>query len=125
MSSSDPASKIDLLDTPKVVQKKVNSAFCEEGKLENNGVLAFCKMVLFPLALDGKLTIQRPEQYGGDTTFDNYAALEEAFVALQVHPGDLKKCVAERINALLEPIRQKFADPELQALAKKAYPEEK
>jgi len=106
------------------VQKKVNSAFCEEGKTENNGVLAFCKMVLFPLAADGKLTIERPEQYGGNVTFDNYADLEEAFVALKVHPGDLKKSVAERINALLEPIRQKFADPELQELAKKAYPAE-
>lgn len=124
MSSSDAASKIDLLDTAKIVQKKVNSAFCEEGKVENNGVLAFCKMVLFPLSIDGKLAIERPEQYGGNVTYDSYAALEEAFVSLKLYPADLKKCVADRINALLEPIRQKFADPELQELTRNAYPEE-
>jgi tyrosyl-tRNA synthetase len=125
MSSSEPASKIDLLDTPKAVQKKINGAFCEEGKLENNGVLAFCKMVLFPLSATGTMTIERPEQYGGTVSFDNYGALEQAFLALQVHPGDLKKAVAARINDLLEPIRQKFNDPVLQQLARDAYPEEK
>jgi tyrosyl-tRNA synthetase len=125
MSSSEPSSKIDLLDTPKNVQKKINGAFCEEGKVENNGVLAFCKMVLFPLSPSGSLTVERPEQYGGTVSFDNYLALEQAFVSLAVHPGDLKKAVATRLNELLEPIRQKFNDPLLQQLAKDAYPEEK
>jgi len=123
MSSSDPSSKIDLLDSVKNVQKKINGAFCEEGKVENNGVLAFCKMVLFPLSATGSLSIERPEQYGGNVSFDNYAALEQAFVSLAVHPGDLKRCVAARINELLEPIRQKFNSPALQELAKAAYPE--
>jgi tyrosyl-tRNA synthetase len=49
MSSSEAASKIDLLDPPNVLEKKIKSAFCEPGNLENNGVLSFIKMVLFPL----------------------------------------------------------------------------
>jgi hypothetical protein len=41
----------------------------------------------------------------------------------QLYPGDLKAGVAEALNALLEPIRQKFADPALQALTRAAYPD--
>jgi tyrosyl-tRNA synthetase len=41
MSVSDPNSKIDLLDTPEVVKKKIKAAFCEEGNIEENGVLSF------------------------------------------------------------------------------------
>jgi tyrosyl-tRNA synthetase len=53
MSASDEESKIDLLDSSEEVKKKLKRAFCEEGKVENNGVLAFCGSVLFPL-LNGK-----------------------------------------------------------------------
>ena len=38
MSSSDPNSKIDLLDPPEVVRKKIRGAFCEEGNVKENGV---------------------------------------------------------------------------------------
>jgi tyrosyl-tRNA synthetase len=53
MSSSDQDSKIDLLDTPDQVKKKVKRVFCEPGNIETNGVLSFCKSVIFPL-LKGK-----------------------------------------------------------------------
>ena len=49
MSSSDEDSKIDLLDSPAQVKKKLKKAFCEPGNIADNGVLAFCKHVLFPL----------------------------------------------------------------------------
>ncbi|KAJ1498448.1 hypothetical protein HMI56_004983, partial [Coelomomyces lativittatus] len=38
MSASDPDNKIDFLDPPEVIMKKLNKAFCEEGQVENNGV---------------------------------------------------------------------------------------
>ncbi|RXW19751.1 hypothetical protein EST38_g6117 [Candolleomyces aberdarensis] len=50
MSASDPNSKIDLLDTPEVVKKKIKSAFCEEGNIEENGVLSFVGAVLIPIS---------------------------------------------------------------------------
>lgn len=50
MSSSDPNSKIDFLDAPNVVKKKIKSAFCEPGNVEENGVLAFVGAVLMPLS---------------------------------------------------------------------------
>jgi len=49
MSSSEEESKIDLLDSKAQVKKKLGKAFCEEGNVSNNGVLAFAKHVLFPL----------------------------------------------------------------------------
>ncbi len=50
MSSSDAGSKIDFLDSAKEIQKKLNAAHCVEGVVEDNGVLAFAKAVLFPIA---------------------------------------------------------------------------
>lgn len=50
MSSSEESSKIDLLDAPAVVHKKLRAAFCEPGNVADNGVLAFVRNVLFPLA---------------------------------------------------------------------------
>ncbi|KAH6904008.1 tyrosyl-tRNA synthetase [Coprinopsis sp. MPI-PUGE-AT-0042] len=50
MSASDPNSKIDILDPPEVVKKKIKLAFCEEGNTEDNGVLAFVGAVLMPIS---------------------------------------------------------------------------
>lgn len=50
MSSSDSGSKIDFLDTPSDVKKKLKDAACIEGVVEENGVLAFAKAVLFPIS---------------------------------------------------------------------------
>ena len=50
MSASEEDSKIDLLDTPAQVKKKLKKAFCEPGNIAENGILSFCKHVLFPLS---------------------------------------------------------------------------
>ncbi|KAH9939665.1 tyrosyl-tRNA synthetase [Epithele typhae] len=50
MSSSDPNSKIDFLDPPEAVRRKIKSAFCEEGNVAENGVLAFVDAVLIPVS---------------------------------------------------------------------------
>jgi len=52
MSSSEEESKIDLLDSKSQVKKKLSKAFCEEGNVISNGVLAFAKHVVFPLSAD-------------------------------------------------------------------------
>ena len=53
MSSSEEDSKIDLLDSAAQVKKKLKKAFCEPGNITDNGVLSFCKHVLFPLRSSG------------------------------------------------------------------------
>ena len=77
MSSSEEDSKIDLLDSPADVKKKLKKAFCEPGNIEDNGVLSFCKHVIFPLF--NEVTIERPEKYGGNQSFSNFEDLEQAF----------------------------------------------
>ncbi|KAI0366480.1 tyrosine tRNA ligase [Pilatotrama ljubarskyi] len=64
MSSSDPDSKIDFLDAPEVVRRKIKKAFCEEGNVEDNGVLSFVEAVLIPIS---QLRIERAKgQTGAD-----------------------------------------------------------
>eukprot|EP00002_Diphylleia_rotans_P009081 TRINITY_DN1909_c0_g1_i1.p1 TRINITY_DN1909_c0_g1~~TRINITY_DN1909_c0_g1_i1.p1 ORF type:complete len:554 (+),score=163.79 TRINITY_DN1909_c0_g1_i1:54-1715(+) len=122
MSSSVADSKIDLLDSASDVHKKLRKAFCEEGNVENNGVLSFVKMVLFPLSKTGKFVITRREEHGGNLVFDNFADLEACFARKELYPLDLKKAVGDAINELLEPIRAKFADPKMKELVALAYP---
>ncbi|KAJ1973547.1 Tyrosine--tRNA ligase cytoplasmic [Dimargaris verticillata] len=129
MSASDPDSKIDLLDDAKTVERKIKRAFCEEGNIEENGILSFTRYVLFPIgSLNSptgvpEFTITRPEKYGGDSVYHAYEPLEADFAAKLIHPGDLKKSVAAAVNRLLDPIRTEFADnPEYNDLVNLAYP---
>lgn len=148
MSSSDPNSKIDFLDGKKAIEKKVKSAFCEPGKTEDNGLLAFINAVVLPIAQlrqdwmrenpnenfgftfssedappSTLLSIKRKAEYGGDLHYTEYEALEKDFASEQLHPGDLKTFVAGAIWALLEPIQKQFSESEeWKKTESKAYP---
>ena len=50
MSSSDPDSKIDLLDAPEVVTKKIRKAEAAPKVTEGNGLISFIEYVLLPAA---------------------------------------------------------------------------
>jgi len=138
MSASDPNSKIDLLDDAATVKKKIKAAFCEEGNIEENGVLAFVGAVIIPVSqlrkdhiaaakaagkptenLPGPFVVQgapesavfsvdRDVKYGGPTHYDTFAALQEDFKAKNVHPGDLKAAVTKAITEMLTPIRAAY-----------------
>lgn len=155
MSSSDAGSKIDFLDDPSDVKKKLKNAFCIEGVVEENGVLAFVKAVLFPIARlrleseglgaeigaqggrskslvlddapEGTLfSIQRPEKFGGNLHYSSYGDVEADFVSKKLHPSDLKTGVADAINTLLEPIQNAWKeDPAFKKAEELAYPSEK
>jgi tyrosyl-tRNA synthetase len=124
MSSSNKNSKIDLLDSENDVKKKVMSAFCEQGNIKDNGLLAFMKYVLFPLQ-NGPIIIKRSEKYGGDLNFESYYQLEKAYEEKIIHPLDLKTNFISLLNKLLDPIRKTFLDENLIELTRKAYPEER
>ncbi|KAG8959065.1 hypothetical protein FRC00_002008 [Tulasnella sp. 408] len=149
MSSSDPNSKIDFLDSPALVRKKIKAAFCEEGNVEDNGLLAFARAVLIPivnlrkeqieLGQEAKLpvyvaadapagsvfTIPRDEKWGGSSHYATYEELENDFKEKKIHPGDLKKAVGDAIISLLEPIQKDFeSNKEWQEVTAKAYPSE-
>lgn len=126
MSSSEPDSKIDLLDEPKAVEMKIKKAFCEEGNIERNGILPFIRHVLFPIFEIKKIdqfTIERLEKYGGNVSFSNFETLEKAFAQREIFPLDLKIAVSKYLNQLLDPIRNIFkADCKLTELLHAAYP---
>jgi len=123
MSSSEEDSKIDLLDSPAAVKRKLKRAFCEPGNVEANGVLAFVKHVLFAIlpASDG-FTVERDESNGGNITYMEYQDLETSFSKEELHPADLKAAVEKYLNLLLDPVRQDFNNPKLKKLAEEAYP---
>ena len=132
MSASDPNSKIDILEDPKQVRKKVNSAYCAPGEIENTGLIAFIEYVIQPIQelkaeKDGvfKLDIDRPEKYGGPISYDSIDEIKADFASEKLSPVDLKSGVAEKIIELLAPIRESFeASEEFKEAQAKGYPVE-
>eukprot|EP00731_Ephydatia_muelleri_P032295 Em0023g802a len=125
MSSSEPESKIDVLDSEEDVKRKLKKAFCEPGKVAENGVLAFTRHVIFPI-LDGRdFVVSRDAKYGGPVAYKKYVELEEAYVRQDIYPLDLKNAVALELNKLLDPIRKKFdSDPKIQRTRSVGYPDD-
>lgn len=123
MSSSEEKGKVDLLDTPESVEKKILGAFCPAGKKEDNGVLAFMKHVIMVMKEDREkeFVVERPEKFGGNVSYGDYKSLEKDFVSGKLHPQDLKKSMAREVNLLLEPVRKRLKDKK--SLVKDAYPE--
>lgn len=70
MSSSDPDSKIDLLDAPEVVTKKIKKAVAVPKVVEENGILAFVEYVLLPAA-----HLQGTNEFRVERTRDNLEPL--------------------------------------------------
>eukprot|EP00049_Salpingoeca_infusionum_P018046 m.355494 g.355494 ORF g.355494 m.355494 type:complete len:523 (-) comp17264_c0_seq1:499-2067(-) len=118
MSSSEVDSKIDLLDSPAQVKKKIKKVFCEQGNIEKNPLLEWIKSVIFLIRSDFPLLVRDQEP----KIFTEYQPLEDAFAAGEIHPADLKASMVAVLNELLAPIRAKFDTPEMQDLSNRAYP---
>ena len=121
MSSSVESSKIDLLDDEKTVNEKIKRAYCKEGEVEGNGVLAFFKNVVIVIKQDSnkKFIVERDEKFGGNLEFERYEDLEKMYANKELHPLDLKNALAKEVNNLLSIIRKNRK--ELEKLSKKAY----
>ena len=119
MSASVPASKIDINDSVEDVKSKMNKAFCPEKKVEENGVLAYTKCIIFQLKK--QITIDRPTKFGGKVTYEKYEDLEKDFKEGKIHPMDLKATLAKEVNELLDAVRKHFKGKE--KLISEAYPE--
>ena len=106
MSASETKNKIDLLDTIDEVIRKVNSAYCIPGDM-NNSILPFIKYVIFPLKQG--ITIERDKKFGGKASYKDYRKLESDFVNKKLHPADLKNAVSREINLILKHIHKQKA----------------
>jgi tyrosyl-tRNA synthetase len=102
--SSSKGNYISVDDTPEDLKKKIKGAFCVEGIVLDNPVLALFKYHITPRYQE--IVIKRPEKYGGNLHYADYDALEADFAAKALHPMDLKTAAAEYMNEILEPVRK-------------------
>jgi len=123
MSASEIETKIDLLDSKKMIGKKINKTYCLLGNVDDNCLLELLEKVIFPIAQNKQISfiINRKEEYGGQIIYDKFDHLKNDFQTEALHPGDLKLGVSNFINFVLEPIRSKFLDNSMKELLKKAY----
>lgn len=111
MSSSDPDSKIDLIDQPDVVKKKLKKAFCPPKQVEGNGVMSFVEYVLLPasaLKNNGtpKFVVQRRD--AEPLTYTSIADMQKDYLDDVLQPQSLKPAVTEALLEILAPIREEF-----------------
>lgn len=106
MSKSNPQSAIFLHDSKEEITKKLNKAFCPD-TAENNPVLDYARVLVFS---DEKavLSIERPDKYGGNVSFESFDELKGAFESKKLHAGDLKSGVASFVDGLVSPVRSHF-----------------
>lgn len=126
MSSSDPDSKIDLIDPPDVVKRKLKKAYCPPKTVEGNGVLSFVEYVLLPasaLKNNGTPKFVVPRRDAEPLEYASIQKMQEDYTADILQPQNLKPAVTDALLEILQPIRKAFEDSQdWQEIEKKAYP---
>ena len=107
MSKSDPNAGVFIHNSDDEIRTKIKKGFCEEGSIENNPVLEIAKNVIFH-EFD-TISIERPEKFGGNVSYDNFASMESDFAQKKLHPSDLKQAVGESLVKIISPIREKLS----------------
>lgn len=124
MSASEQDSGIWLTDDKATVREKVDKAYCPAEEIEDNGVLQYLEHLVFPILdteEDLPFLVERPEEYGGDLSYESYDDLEADFSSGELHPADLKPAVGDAIAEIVTPVRKYLLDsPDLLT---EAYPE--
>jgi len=106
MSKSDPNSGIFIHNTDDEIKKKINKAWCDEGVIENNPILAIAETIIFNKF--NEINIERPDEFGGNVSYSNYKDLENDFKEGKIHPGDLKQTIGNYLIEIISPIREKL-----------------
>ena len=115
--AADADAELTLLDSSADIIRKVKRAFCEPSNVAFCPPLTLSRRLLLPYGAASLVLTRKPED-GGDVTFHDAAALEQAY-ASGVHPGDLKPVVRDGTDALLQKVRKAIkADAKLGAAEK-------
>ncbi|KAI9834717.1 MAG: hypothetical protein M1838_005485, partial [Thelocarpon superellum] len=128
MSSSEPDSKIDLLDGPDVVKKKLKKAFAVPKEVDGNGIISFVEYVLLPVSAlknagQARFVVEKREGEGEPIIYRKIESLKDDYRADKLTPQLLKSSVSAALVALLEPIQADFqASSSWQEIERKAYP---
>lgn len=108
MSKSKEKTCIFIHDTEEEIQEKINNAYCPAKQEKKNPVMDYAKEIVFRKY--DELEIERPSKYGGNISYESYENLKEDFVEGELHPQDLKKGVADRLNQIIKPVREHFEE---------------
>lgn len=126
MSSSDPDSKIDLIDEEQVVRKKLKKAFCPPKQVDGNGVLSFVEYVLLPasaLKNNGTPNFVVERRDAEPLVYTSIADMKKDYAEDVLSPQTLKPAVTEALLEILGPIRKTFVESkEWQEIEQRAYP---
>jgi tyrosyl-tRNA synthetase len=106
MSKSLPGSGISVTDSYNEIKKTINGAYCPAKDIKDNPILQIAKLIIFPKV--NELIIKRPEKFGGDLKIESYEELEKIYSKGEMHPMDLKNCVAEELEKIIAPIRKNY-----------------
>lgn len=135
MSSSDVDSKIDFLEEPIKIKKKISKAFAEPHN-PSNTLFLFLKYVIFPinkLKLISSFVIAIDEKFGkglpdnhknfikGRFEYQNLIEMEKDYIDGYLSPQDLKLGISNWLINFLTPIKEKLNSDEFNLLVKKAY----
>ena len=86
MSSSDPESKIDVLDNAEAVRKKIKKAYAVAKEVEGNGMISFVEYVLLPVSKlklggNGQFVVERRNGEGEPLVYEHIESLKEDYKA--------------------------------------------
>ena len=83
----------------------MKKAFCEPKNIRFCPPISLASAFTFDFAdSDGKLTIKRSADNGGDVVFETKSDLEASFTDESLHPGDLKAATSQIMVAILDKI---------------------
>lgn len=108
---------ISLEDMPEDIEEKVSKAYCpptrnpepaDGNQRRENPVLELYQYHIFPRF--ETVTVERPEKYGGDHTYEDYVSLAQDLENGVLHPEDAKETLAMYLNHLIAPAREKFQE---------------
>ncbi|EMT74448.1 Tyrosyl-tRNA synthetase, cytoplasmic [Fusarium odoratissimum] len=124
MSLSEPSSKINLLDTPEGVAKKLRKVVYAPRQLEGNGVIAFIEHVIF--RVESLKTGDKPrftvETREGENLVYDISKLKEDYASDISTPQIVKPTLVKTLNKLLDLIRKDLkADDKWQRIGELAY----
>ncbi|KAI9652835.1 MAG: hypothetical protein M1831_006360 [Alyxoria varia] len=126
MSASDPDSKIDVLDPPELVTKKLKKSFAAPKEVEGNGILSFVEYVLLPasaLKEGGTPRFVVEQRDAEPLVYSDIEKIHADYKADILSPQTLKPAVTAALNTLLASVQAEFqASPEWQEVEKMAYP---
>lgn len=100
--SSSRGNYISVADSEQEIEKKIERAFCPP-EIEDNPVLQIFRYHIFPRF--PKVSITRPQKFGGDIEFQTYEELEVAYNRGGLHPLDMKRGAAAHLIDMLRGVR--------------------